>query len=121
MMKQTNSESTTALRLDLTKVARYGSCHAWLIFLSALDILGTSTVLAFGGAEVNPMADWVLARWGLVGLVVYKYALIAFVVWACETIGRQRDAAGRRLAEWSVALTVIPVYLAFTQWLTAHA
>ncbi len=93
----------------------YPNCYVWLLFLSSLDIMFTSIILQFGGSEVNPLVNWVLTHGGLVGVVGYKFLLIAFVMWACEVIGRRRDEAGRRLAEWSVAITLIPVYLALAQ------
>ncbi len=101
----------------VAKPVRYPNCYVWFVFFSALDIMFTSIVLTLGGAEANPLVNWVLVRWGLIGVVAYKFTLVMFVVWVCETVGGLRDASGRRLAEWTVAIAFIPVYLAIVQLL----
>lgn len=95
----------------------FPNLYVWFVFLSSLDILFTSIVLTLGGIEANPLVDWVLVRWGLVGIVAYKFTIVMFVVSMCEIVGRRRARAGRRLAEWTVAIAAIPVYLAVLQLL----
>ena len=51
--------------------------------------------------------------WGI--WVGFKFCLVVFVVVMAEWIGRRSDRAGRKLAEWSVAVTSIPVVLALVQ------
>jgi hypothetical protein len=95
------------------RVWLYPRMYAWFILLAALDILLTYMILSplFGdrGREVNAVAEWVIEQYGLFGMVVYKYALVAVVVTICQYVGRRQPAKGRRLAEWSVAITAIPV------------
>jgi uncharacterized membrane protein len=92
---------------------RYPNAYVWLVFVSAMDIMLTWIVLAFGGWEANIIAARVLDRWGLPGMVVFKFAIIFLVICLCEFIGHRDDAAGRRLAHWGVGLSCIPIVLAF--------
>ena len=50
-----------------------------------------------------------IGRHGLFGLIGFKFCLVVLVVIMAEVIGRRKDRAGRRLAEWAIALTSIPV------------
>lgn len=96
---------------------RYQSTYVWFVFLSALDIMFTWIVLSQEGWEANVVADFVIRRFGLPGLVTFKFTIVIFVVWLCEFIGRRSDRSGQRLAEWAVALTSIPVVVALYQLL----
>ncbi len=95
--------------------------YVWYVFLAALDILFTYLILhpIFGdrGAELNLLAAWVIHRAGLPGMVVYKFGLVLFVVTICEFVGRRRPNLGRRLAEWCVAISTIPILVAVVQML----
>ncbi len=104
-------------RLAIAGPVRYPNCYVWFVFLSAMDIMLTWVVLSMGGMEANPLVDRVLVEWGLQGIVAYKFGLVMLVIWVCEVVGRQRDRSGRRLAEWMVAIALIPVYLAMVQLL----
>jgi len=108
-------------------VVRYPNAYVWLIFLAALDIMLTylilhpvlfprdATMTESRGTEANALADWFVQRWDVPGMVAFKFMLVALVVVLCEVIGRHRDATGRRIAEWAVAITVIPVLVALVQ------
>ena len=107
--------------------ALYPDAYAWFIFLASLDIMLTYLILhpllfshdGFGaeprGQEANAVANEVIQRWDVAGMVVFKFALVMVVVFICEIIGRRRDEAGRRIAEWAVAITSIPIVVALTQ------
>jgi hypothetical protein len=105
----------------------YPNPYIWFVFLSALDVLCTYLVLhpifshpatlAPRGREVNLLARWVIDIGGLPGMVVYKFALVMLIVVICETVGWQRYALGKRLAEWCVAISAIPVVLSLWQML----
>ena len=111
------------LRTDV----RYPNAYVWFIFLSALDVMLTYLILhpvvfaadADGtesrGAEVNALANWFIQRWDVPGMVAFKFGLVLLVVVLCEIIGRYRSETGRRLAEWAVAITSIPVIVALVQ------
>lgn len=106
---------------------RYPNAYAWFVLLATLDIVLTYLILhpvmyagdldmtESRGAEANAVARWVIERWDVPGMVAFKFALVLFVVLICEAIGRRRAATGRRLAEWAVAITAIPVVVALYQ------
>jgi hypothetical protein len=106
---------------------RYPNAYAWFVFLAALDIMLTylilhpvlfasdATMTESRGTEENVVAGWVIEQWDVPGMVGFKFALVIVVIILCEVIGRHRDSTGRRLAEWAVAVTVIPVLVALTQ------
>ena len=91
----------------------YPNVYVWYVLLSSLDIMLTWTILHLDGVELNPLADWVIHHGGLPGMVTYKFVLVLLVVAICEVVGRLRDRIGRRLSEWAVAITAIPVGVAF--------
>ena len=93
--------------------------YVWFVLLSTLDVVLTFVILWLDGREVNGLADWILQRYGIGGMAVFKFALVVFVVLLCEALGRQNEHAARRLAEWSIALTCVPVAVA-TAMLLAH-
>ena len=106
---------------------RYPNAYVWFVFLAALDVMLTYLILhpvlfARGldttesrGREANALADWIIQRWDVPGMVAFKFVLVVLVVVLCEVIGRRKDRTGRRLAEWAVAVTAIPVVVALVQ------
>ena len=106
-------------RIPLLRVARYPQAYVWFIFVSAMDLMMTWIVLYFGGQEVNVLADYILDRWALTGMVVYKFSLVVFVIFLCEVIGHYRPRLGRRLSIFAVFITLVPVIIAFTHLLGA--
>ena len=90
----------------------YENHYTWFILVSALDVMFTWIVLHAGGREANALAAAVLNRFGLGGMVVFKFALVIFVIVLCEIIGRRSRSAGRRLATWAVGLTCVPLIIA---------
>lgn len=93
----------------------FPNLYTWLVFLAAMDVIFTTLILWIGGREVNWLADRVLQRFGVPGAVAMKFSAVILVVIICEFIGRLRHPTGRRLAEWSVAISTVPVALAFIQ------
>lgn len=106
---------------------RYPNAYTWFVFVATLDIVLTYLILnpvlfardttftESRGQEANALADYVIARWDVPGMVVFKFVLVVFVILLCEVIGRHRESTGRRLAEWAVAITCIPVLVALIQ------
>lgn len=88
-----------------------GRVQVWaliLLALSALDFLMTAWLLRTSSRfyEANPVAQWFLARWDLVGLLGFKFAIIFGVIGLGEYIERRRTGLGRLiLAIGSVAAT----------------
>ncbi|MFK7790643.1 MAG: DUF5658 family protein [Phycisphaeraceae bacterium] len=93
----------------LTRHMRYPNSYAWLLLVSSMDIMMTWVILLFGGAEVNPLARWIIDHYGLPGMIVYKFALIVFFICICEIVGTLRDRTGRLLSKVSVAIGCVPV------------
>lgn len=93
----------------------YPNVYVWYVFLASLDLMLTWIVLHLDGFELNPLADRVIQYGGLPATAVYKFALVVVVILVCEIVGRHSDRIGRRLAEWAVAVTAVPVALAFIQ------
>ncbi|MEZ6124894.1 MAG: DUF5658 family protein [Planctomycetaceae bacterium] len=78
---------------------------SWFILVGALDVFMTYLLLRFSAEgrtqnpfiEGNPVARWVLHRWGLRGMVIFKFAMIALVAAIAEFVGQQRSETGRNL------------------------
>ncbi|RMF83910.1 MAG: hypothetical protein D6744_03945 [Planctomycetota bacterium] len=121
----------------------YPNVYVWFVFVAALDVMCTYVILhpvlfpaplppaatpespdldahllsaaEPRGQEVNALAAWVIEHGGMPGTVGYKFSLVLLIVLICEIVGRRRYRLGRRLAEWSVAITTIPVIVAIVQ------
>jgi hypothetical protein len=106
--------------IPLLRAARYPQAYVWFIFVSALDLMMTWVILYFGGREVNLLADYILERWALTGMVIYKFALVILVIFICEIVGQHRPRLGRRLSIFAVLITLVPVIIAFTHLLGAR-
>jgi len=100
--------------ISLLQAARYPQGYLWFVLVSALDLMMTWVVLHFGGQEVNALADHILQRWALTGMVIYKFALVAFVIAICEVVGYYRPRVGWALIWFGVFITFLPVILAFS-------
>lgn len=88
---------------------RLPRCCGWLIAVGTLDILFTAVILSLGGAEANPIAASVIKAYGLQGMVVFKYFVIALLISGCEFVARQRIETARRLGLVVVAISAAPV------------
>lgn len=89
--------------------------YTWFVLLSALDVMFTWVILKLDGQELNSIANAVIEHGGLRGMVMFKFALVVFVVVMCEAVSRRNMRTGTKLAEWAVAITAIPVVLALLQ------
>jgi hypothetical protein len=93
----------------------YENTYVWFVFLSCLDIFLTWCVLYRGvGVEANGVAAWVIARFGRVGMVLFKLALVVVVILVCEAVGRRNRSVGHKLARAAVGLTCVPLVIAVT-------
>lgn len=91
----------------------FPNLYLWLIFVSALDVILTRVVLFFGGKEVNPIAKLILDEFGRIGMSIFKFIIVAFVVIVCEYIGRRNWKTARNLAVASILITIVPVLWSF--------
>jgi hypothetical protein len=99
---------------------RYPDAYLWFILFAAMDIMLTWKILLNNGSELNPVArlilyswnefigadDWVGALWAS---IVFKFALVMFVIVVCEILGRRKDRSGRVLAWVAVVVSATPV------------
>jgi uncharacterized membrane protein len=103
----------------LTSFFRQPVIHAnlivWFTFLATLDVMFTTLALHMGGSEMNAVAEWVIARWDLAGMVVFKFSVVVWIVCAVHLIARLNDRAAQQLAEWAVALSCVPVAFTIVQ------
>ncbi|MEE3001877.1 MAG: DUF5658 family protein [Planctomycetota bacterium] len=88
---------------------RHPNLYLWLIFVSALDVILTRVVLFFGGKEINPVADFVLLNWGRLGMSLFKFMIIGFVIIVCEYLATRNATVSRRLAIVSIMISLVPV------------
>lgn len=107
-------ECGTAFARDPLGFARSPEMHfqntyVWVIFISSLDIMLTWKILSRGGIEVNPVAAIVIDAWGMHGAIAFKFALMMWVIVACEILARLRRSAGRFLATAAVVISATPV------------
>lgn len=96
----------------LTRHMHYPNAYVWLLLLSSMDIMLTWVILLFEGQEVNPIARWVINRYELPGMIIYKFALIVFFIGICEVVGTLRDSTGWLLSRLSVMIACVPVFWA---------
>ena len=98
-------------RLGFLRVPmRYPNEYVWLVFVSAMDLIMTWIILKrYGGYEANQVADFVITRFGSTGLVLFKFAIVMFVILICEIVGRQNESRGRWLARVGVGISALPL------------
>lgn len=90
--------------------------YAWYVLAATLDVIVTHQILhEFQGSEVNKIADALIARYGLLGMIGLKYSSIIVVVLICEFIGRRNVRLGRRLAVAAICLSALPVGVGLLQ------
>ncbi len=89
----------------------YPSAYGWYVFLSAIDLMFTWIILHVDGREMNAIADWVISRYNVRGLILYKFLIVMTVVTICETVGRANAGLGAKLARWAVLLSAFPVII----------
>lgn len=87
----------------------FQNAYVWMIFVSSLDIMLTWKILDRGGMEVNPLAALVIDEWGMQGAIAFKFALMMWVILACEFLARMKGSAGRFLAYTGVVVSATPV------------
>lgn len=97
------------LRRDLL----YTRWYVWILIASAFDIVMTSMVISLGGIEMNPLADAIIARFGMHGAMAYKFALMIFVILMCEIIGRHNLRLGRWVAQFATLGPAVAAVLGY--------
>lgn len=94
----------------------YPNQYVWYVLVSSLDLIMTNTVMThFGAREVNTIADKAIQLFGFWGLIGLKFATVVVVIAICEFVGARRPALGKKIAEWAVAISAVPVVVAIVQ------
>ena len=58
---------------------------------------------------MNPIAQAVIAMHGLRGMMLFKFALMTFVIVMCEVIGRARPRTGLWPARFGIRVSAMPL------------
>ena len=90
-------------------VVLFPNLYLWLVFFASLDIVFTRVILFFSGVELNPIASMVIEAFGVPGMCAFKFAVVSFVIIACEIVGRTKVVTAKRLAVFAVVITGFPV------------
>lgn len=94
----------------------YPNLYAWYILAATLDVVVTHQILhQFKGSELNQLADVLIKRFGVLGMIGLKYASIVLVVLICEFVGRRNQRLGRRLAMLAIVISALPVGIGLLQ------
>ena len=94
----------------------YPAQYVWYVLASSLDLITTHTVIRhFSAIEVNTIADRAIRLFGFWGLIGLKFGTVVLVVLICEYVGRRRPRLGKKIAEWAVAISAVPVAVALIQ------
>lgn len=87
------------------------------VLLNLCDLVVTSLVFRWGGYETNLLAAYVLRYYGVEGLAIYKFALTAGVVVACQVVwhkyprlARAILVAGCAIYTYVVIVTTLRLY-----------
>lgn len=85
---------------------------AWIfIGLSLADLFITYLLLQTGPHfyESNPVAHWFFRRWNILGMTLFKFAVVGVVVALGEIIERNRPALGRLILVCGCAATLFAI------------
>ena len=91
---------------------RYPNHYTWLILVASLDVFLTYVILHLGGFEANPVAAKVIYRFGVPGMVIFKFFFIIIAILIAEAVGRRHDRKGRKFAEYAIVISAFPVLFA---------
>ena len=93
----------------------------WFILVNVLDIFMTFILLNLEGfRESNAVANYVLSKWGIRGMVYFKMGLVAFITVVAQVAARKRMALGRRLLNFGTFIIGgVVIYSAYLliQWI----
>lgn len=87
---------------------------AVFILVNFADLVLTAITFFYGGAEVNLLARSVLERFGLRGMVVFKFTLVTFVILVCQYVYHSHPKTARGVLIFgSVAYGFLIVYVTY--------
>lgn len=92
---------------------------SWFILVGSLDVFMTYIILRSSAEgrtanvmiESNPIARAIIHRWGITGMVYFKFGMIAVVSIIAEIIGQSRPQVGRNLLRGgTVIVAAVVIY-----------
>lgn len=79
------------------------------IAVNTLDIVMTLALLAQGFAEGNPIANLVIERWGLEGMIAFKFSSVLVVCLISQIIATTRPDTARQVLKLCTAVVLMVV------------
>jgi hypothetical protein len=77
--------------LLLRQNVKYAQEYLAFVLLNLFDLFLTGYIFRYEGMEANAAAQAIIERYGYLGFVVYKFALVTIVVLACEAIAKKNE------------------------------
>ena len=100
-------------KLLFEKLQLEDECIAFII-LNLADVVLTALILGDGdlrGFESNPAANYWITRFGMPGMIAFKFILVASVITICQIISRYRpDLAVKVLTLGCIIVGVVICY-----------
>ncbi len=91
------------------------------VMVSLLDLLMTSLLLRTGSFfETNPLADFFISGWGLVGMTGFKLVLVALILMVVNLIAIWRVSTARGILLFGSLFTGSIVVYSLSLWLGYH-
>jgi hypothetical protein len=79
----------------------------FFVLVNALDVFMTFILLYVGNfSESNTLANYFLSRWGVRGMVYYKFVLVGVIVTVTQIIAKNRPGIARRILNWGTAIVL---------------
>ncbi|WP_165219055.1 DUF5658 family protein [Aquisphaera insulae] len=109
--EQARAKNRGRVRHPILDDARVQRPAVALLLLSAGDLFMTYRLLQTSPAfyESNPVAKWFFTRWNMAGMVLFKFAAVAFAIVACEIVERKRPGLGKLVLILSCLATVYAI------------
>ena len=86
----------------------------WFILVNALDVFMTFILLQLEDfREANFIANYVLTRWGIRGMVYFKFIIVAFITVVAQIAAIKNIKIGRRLLNFGTLVTGFVVMYSF--------
>jgi len=87
------------------------------VLISAMDVLMTVQLLTLGESSVkgesffesNPVAQYFNERWGLEGMVYFKFSMVGLVCVVSQIIAQRKPAVARWLLLGAIAVVAVVV------------
>ena len=83
----------------------------FFILVNVLDVFMTYILLVNGAMEANPLANYVLLRWGFGGLIGFKLFIVAAVCIIAQLVATRRLGTARFLLIFgSLIVSAVVIY-----------